>query len=46
MYVPFMQTLFGSAPLAAHDWAVASAVALATLSVVTLEKAWRRRRGA
>ncbi|MDC0748313.1 cation-translocating P-type ATPase [Polyangium mundeleinium] len=44
VYLPFMHTLFGSAPLGAAEWAKAVAAALVVLPVIGLEKWWQRRR--
>ncbi|WP_281313698.1 HAD-IC family P-type ATPase [Polyangium sp. y55x31] len=46
VYLPFMNTLFDSAPLGAREWAKAAAVALVVLPVIGLEKWWQRRRAA
>jgi magnesium-transporting ATPase (P-type) len=44
VYLPFMNTLFGSAPLGVVDWLKSAAVALFVLPVIGLERWWRRRR--
>ena len=44
VYLPFMNMLFGSAPLSAADWVWATLVALVVLPVVGAEKWWRERR--
>jgi magnesium-transporting ATPase (P-type) len=42
VYAPPLQEVFGSAPMTAGDWLLASAAATTVLPVVTLEKWWRR----
>ncbi len=44
VYAPFMQLVFGSAPLSVRDWLEAGAVASVILPIIALEKAWRRPR--
>jgi magnesium-transporting ATPase (P-type) len=44
VYLPFMNELFGSAPLGLADWAWATLAALVVLPVVEGEKWWRERR--
>jgi magnesium-transporting ATPase (P-type) len=44
VYLPFMNVLFGSAPLDLADWAWATLAALVVLPVVEAEKWWRERR--
>jgi magnesium-transporting ATPase (P-type) len=44
VYLPFMNALFGSAPLDARAWAESLAVALLVLPVMGAEKRWRGRR--
>jgi magnesium-transporting ATPase (P-type) len=44
VYLPFMNTLFGSAPLSVAAWIEALAVALLVIPVVGAEKWWRGRR--
>ncbi len=46
VYLPFMNALFGSAPLAATAWLEAAAVGLLIVPIISLEKWWRRRREA
>ena len=46
VYLPFMNDLFGSAPLPADAWTVSAAVALVVLPAVAIEKRWRRHRRA
>ncbi len=46
VYLPFMNTLFGSAPLGVVDWLKSAAVGLSVLPVIGLEKWWQRRRAA
>jgi magnesium-transporting ATPase (P-type) len=43
VYAPPLQDVFGSAPLTAGDWLLASAAAAIVLPVVAAEKWWRRR---
>jgi magnesium-transporting ATPase (P-type) len=38
IYLPFMHTIFGSAPLSAESWIVATCVAALILPIVTIEK--------
>ena len=45
VYLPFMNTLFGSAPLGLVEWAETIAVGLIVLPVISLEK-WIRKRQA
>jgi magnesium-transporting ATPase (P-type) len=42
VYVPFMQVVFGSAPLSAQDWLIATCVGAMILPIVTIEK-WLHR---
>jgi magnesium-transporting ATPase (P-type) len=44
VYLPFMNLLFGSAPLGPADWVWATLAALVVLPVVEFEKWWRERR--
>jgi magnesium-transporting ATPase (P-type) len=44
VYLPFMNTLFGSAPLSLAEWGLALVVGALVLPVVGLEKALRERR--
>jgi magnesium-transporting ATPase (P-type) len=44
VYLPFMNALFGSAPLGVRDWVKSALVALSVLPVIGLEKWWQRRR--
>ncbi|HSK99193.1 MAG TPA: HAD-IC family P-type ATPase [Rubrobacteraceae bacterium] len=44
VYLPFMNVLFGSAPLGPTDWMWATLAALVVLPVVEVEKWWRERR--
>jgi magnesium-transporting ATPase (P-type) len=44
VYLPFMNVLFGSAPLGLEDWIWATLAALVVLPVVEAEKWWRERR--
>ncbi|WP_250444422.1 cation-transporting P-type ATPase [Actinotalea sp. C106] len=44
VYVPFMQTVFGTAPLSAQSWLLPLAVGLGIFLLVELEKAVLRRR--
>jgi magnesium-transporting ATPase (P-type) len=44
VYLPFMNVLFGSAPLGPTDWIWATLAALVVLPVVEVEKWWRERR--
>ena len=43
VYLPFMNTLFGSAPLSAGAWVLSLLVALIVLPVIGTEKWWRKR---
>ena len=43
VYLPFMNALFGSAPLGAGSWFLSFLVALIVLPVVGAEKMWRKR---
>ncbi len=45
-YAPFMNTLFGSAPISATDWVLVILLALVAFVVVEAEKAWRARSAA
>ncbi|UQA59727.1 cation-translocating P-type ATPase [Polyangium aurulentum] len=44
VYLPFMNTLFGSAPLGVQDWVKSALVAMTVMPVIGLEKWWQRRR--
>jgi magnesium-transporting ATPase (P-type) len=44
VYLPFMNTLFGSAPLGVQDWLKSALVAMTVMPVIGLEKWWQRRR--
>jgi magnesium-transporting ATPase (P-type) len=44
VYLPFMNVLFGSAPLSTTDWVWTTLAALVVLPVVGFEKWWRERR--
>ena len=44
VYLPFMNVLFGSAPLSPVDWLWATLAALVVLPVVEVEKWWRESR--
>lgn len=44
IYLPFMNTVFGSAPLGLEAWLYSLLTAAVVLPVVNLEKAWRKRR--
>lgn len=44
MYLPFMQDLFGTAPLTAGQWAAATLAGAVVVPVVVIEKLVRRRR--
>jgi magnesium-transporting ATPase (P-type) len=44
VYLPFMNVLFGSAPLSPADWVRATLAAIVVLPVVEVEKRWRERR--
>lgn len=44
VYIPFMNTLFGSSPLNLEAWLVAVAIALAILPIVAFEKWFVKRR--
>jgi Ca2+-transporting ATPase len=46
VYLPFMNALFGSAPLDATAWLEAAAVGFLIMPIIGLEKWWRRRREA
>jgi magnesium-transporting ATPase (P-type) len=43
-YAPFMQRVFGAAPLSAGDWCAAVLAAASVPLLVVLEKTWSRRR--
>ena len=43
VYLPFMNALFGSAPLGAGPWFLSFLVALIVLPVIGAEKMWRKR---
>jgi magnesium-transporting ATPase (P-type) len=43
VYLPFMNALFGSAPLGAGSWFLSFLIALIVLPVVGAEKMWRKR---
>jgi magnesium-transporting ATPase (P-type) len=43
VYLPFMNALFGSAPLGAGAWFLSFLVALIVLPVIGVEKMWRKR---
>jgi len=43
VYLPFMNALFGSAPLGVGDWIEAFAVACIVIPVIEAEKWWRGR---
>ena len=44
VYLPFMNKLFGSAPLGPQDWLKSVLVAMTVMPVIGLEKWWQRRR--
>ncbi|AKT42261.1 cation-translocating P-type ATPase [Chondromyces crocatus] len=44
VYLPFMHTLFGSAPLSFTAWLKSAAVAALILPIISAEKWWRSRR--
>jgi magnesium-transporting ATPase (P-type) len=44
VYLPFMNTLFGSAPLGPHDLLKSALVAMTVLPVIGIEKWWHARR--
>jgi hypothetical protein len=44
VYLPFMNTLFSSAPLDGDAWFRAVLVALVVLPLISIEKWWRRRK--
>jgi magnesium-transporting ATPase (P-type) len=44
VYLPVMNDLFGSAPLAASDWSLAAVAAALVFPAIASEKRWRRRR--
>ncbi|MCC6556242.1 MAG: HAD-IC family P-type ATPase [Polyangiaceae bacterium] len=44
VYLPFMNALFGSAPLPASAWLKSALVAMTILPVIGVEKWWRQRR--
>lgn len=44
VHVPFLQALFHTTALDAGEWAKAVGVSLLVLPIISLEKAWRRRR--
>jgi Ca2+-transporting ATPase len=44
IYLPFMNALFGSAPLSLQAWAEACAVGFLIMPLIAVEKWWRRRR--
>ena len=44
VYLPFMNAIFGSAPLRPWSWAEAALVGLLIMPIISLEKWWRRRR--
>jgi Ca2+-transporting ATPase len=44
VYLPFMNALFGSAPLNLKSWGEAATVGLLIVPIISLEKWWRRRR--
>lgn len=46
VYAPFMHAIFGSAPLSAIEWLLATVVGAAILPVITIEKWDRNRRAA
>jgi potassium/sodium efflux P-type ATPase len=46
VYLPFMNTAFGTVPLGLTEWVVGFLIALVVLPVVGLEKLWRRKRAA
>ncbi len=43
-YLPFMNTIFGSAPLGLDDWARAAAAAIPIVPIIAIEKWWLRHR--
>jgi hypothetical protein len=45
-YAPFMNALFGSAPITGTQWAQVVALALVSFVIVELEKLWRARSAA
>jgi len=44
VYLPFMNTLFGTAPLELRHWLVPLGIGLAVFLLIEAEKAWGRRR--
>jgi magnesium-transporting ATPase (P-type) len=45
VYLPFMNAIFGSAPLPLRSWGEAALVGMLILPIISLEKWWRHRRG-
>jgi magnesium-transporting ATPase (P-type) len=45
VYLPFMNAIFGSAPLGPRSWGEAALVGMLILPIISLEKWWRGRRG-
>jgi magnesium-transporting ATPase (P-type) len=45
VYLPFMNTWFGTAPLELRHWLLPLGIGLAVFLLIETEKAWRRRRG-
>ena len=44
IYLPFMNTIFGSAPLSLSSWLEALALAVLIMPIIGVEKWWRKRR--
>ena len=44
VYLPFMNAVFGSAPLGLRSWGEAALVGLLIMPIISVEKWWRRRR--
>ena len=44
VYAPFMNAVFGSAPLGLRSWAEAALVGALIMPIISVEKWWRRRR--
>ena len=44
VYAPFMNSVFGSAPLTMGSWAKSAALAALILPIISFEKLWRKRR--
>jgi magnesium-transporting ATPase (P-type) len=44
VYAPFMNVVFGSAPLSLWSWGEAAAIGILIMPIISIEKWWRRRR--